>query len=500
MGRAIKKIIFISPPAYASEELSDLTPLPPMGMGYLAAAVREAGYQPEILDSLGRGWNNRVTVREGVLRLGLSDGQISQEIDRFKPDVVAISNLFSKQFGNALNVARIARQTAPSAFIVIGGAAPTADPDRVMSHAEFDALVVGEGEIPLVSLLDYLSGKSSSSRLEAVYLRENGKITQYPRMTWIEPDKLPFPAFDLMSLETYFGMATSHGSRRHPRWLPIITSRGCPAKCTFCSAHKVWGRKFRARSVENVIAEMKFTKENYGVKELMFEDDNTTLDTSRAKELFEEMIRQKLDFSWDTPNGVAAFALDTDTLSLMKEAGCYQVNLAIESGNQEHLLKNIRKPLKLHKVPPLVRHCKDIGLGVSTFLVFGMPGETEEMIWDSARFVASMGLYRPHISIATPYPGTELFEICKSKGYLQQDFSYDDLHIRSYAISTPELPAERLRVVMDDVISWLRYQEFKSNPAKALMAQAMATLRDPARVGRIIKKLSRVIGKGSGGA
>jgi radical SAM superfamily enzyme YgiQ (UPF0313 family) len=500
MGRAIKKIIFISPPAYAGEELSDLTPLPPMGMGYLAAAVREAGYQPQIIDSLGLGWNTRVPVREGVLRVGLSDEQIAQEIDRFKPDVIAISNLFSKQFGNALNVALIARQTAPAAFIVIGGAAPTADPDRVMSHGEFDALVVGEGETALVSLLDYLSGRAPSSRLEAVYLRESGKINQYPRRTWIEPDSLPLPAYDLMRLETYFGLSASHGARRHPRWLPIITSRGCPAKCTFCSAHKVWGRKFRARSVENVIAEMKFIKKNYLIKELMFEDDNTTLDTRRAKDLFEEMLRQRLDFSWDTPNGVAAFALDANLLSLMKAAGCYQVNLAIESGNQEHLLKNIRKPLKLHKVPALVRHCKSIGLGVSTFLVFGMPGETEEMVWDSARFVASLGLYRPHISIATPYPGTELFEICRSKGYLQEDFSYDDLHIRSYAISTPELPAERLRVVMDDVISWLRVQEFKSNPAKALMAQALATLRDPARVGRVIKSLSRALGRGNTGA
>ena len=233
------------------------------------------------------------------------------------------------------------------------------------------------------------------------------------------------------------------------------------------------------RSVENVLSEMRHLKKEFGIQEFMFEDDNTTLDVSRAKELFRKMIEEKLDFAWDTPNGVAAFALDNETLKLMKDSGCYKVNFAIESGNQYHLSKNIRKPLNLKKVPHLVDYARNIGIEVGVFLVVGMPGETEEMVWDSFKFVASMGIYNPHVSVATPYPGTELFDMCKEKGYLKEGFSYNDLYIRSFSISTPDLPSDKLKKVLKNCQHWLLKEDIKHNPLKYARLFLSKLVKDP---------------------
>jgi radical SAM superfamily enzyme YgiQ (UPF0313 family) len=478
----IKRILLVSPSASTSESNIDINPLPPMGMGYLAATLRQYGFTVKIIDSLRLGWSNRVVFRPGMLRIGISDEDMAREIEAFSPDLVGISNLFSKQFHNALSLAKLVKGTRPGTPVVVGGAHPTAAPEMVLDHKEFDFLVEGEGEIPLLKLVQFLNGKLQESELEAVWVNNRTTPLHYPRKSFVDFNDIPYPAFDLMNLEGYFGLYTAHGTRKNPRFMPIITSRGCPAKCTFCSAAKVWGRKFRARDIENVIEEMRILKNEYGIQELMFEDDNTTLDVRRAKKLFERMKEERFGFEWDTPNGVAAFALDEELLTLMKDVGCYKVNLAIESGNQEHLTKNIRKPLKLKSVPSLVKHCQAIGLDVSVFLVFGMPGETEAVIWESARFVASMGIYSPHISIATPYPGTELFEICRQKGYLVEDFSLDDLYIRGYSISTPELPPKKLRKIVNRVELWLLFQNLKNNPWQVLSHQLFRTARNPFRI------------------
>lgn len=294
-----------------------------------------------------------------------------------------------------------------------------------------------------------------------------------------------------MNMDIYFGLEASHGRRRCKKFSPIITSRGCPAKCTFCSANKVWGRKFRKRSVENVLLEMKHLKKEFGIQELLFEDDNTTLDVTRAKDLFRKMIDEKFNFAWDTPNGVAAFALDNETLQLMKDSGCYKVNFAIESGNQHHLSHNIKKPLNLKKVPPLVDYARNIGMEVGVFLVMGMPGETEEMIWDSFKFVASMGIYNPHVSVATPYPGTELFDLCKEKGYLKEGFSYSDLYVRSFSISTPELPSSKLKEILGVCQHWILKEDIKRNPIKYSRLFLSKIAKEPLKTSKKVVKFAK---------
>ncbi|MDP2212196.1 MAG: radical SAM protein [Candidatus Aquicultor sp.] len=218
-------------------------------------------------------------------------------------------------------------------------------------------------------------------------------------------------------MDTYFTINRPHGttSVRTPN-TSIITSRGCPAKCIFCSIHSVWGRKFRARSPESVLEEIRHLRDDYGIQELQFEDDNLTFDATRAKSIFQGMIDLKFDILWTTPNGVAAYALDDETLELMKKSGCYRICLAIESGNKEVLNKIIRKPLRLPIVKPLIAKVKDLGIAVDAFFVVGFPGETREQMADTFKFANGIGAENVNFFIATPYPGTKLYDVCREKG------------------------------------------------------------------------------------
>jgi magnesium-protoporphyrin IX monomethyl ester (oxidative) cyclase len=228
-----------------------------------------------------------------------------------------------------------------------------------------------------------------------------------------------------------------------------------------------------------------------------------TLNVKRAEGLFDRMIEARLDLIWNTPNGVAAFALTPSLMEKMKAAGCYRINLAIESGNEEVLKNIIKKPLKLERVPPLVQHARKIGLEVGAFLVAGMPGETLEQIRDSFRFVKKLKIFTPHVSIATPYPGTEMYQLCKDRGYLPQAFSYDNLSIQYANIRTPDWTPEELKALVDQEQFLLRLHHYLRNPNVLLRVAIEHLRRNPLaflaktihRAGMLLAGNGRLVGR-----
>jgi magnesium-protoporphyrin IX monomethyl ester (oxidative) cyclase len=214
--------------------------------------------------------------------------------------------------------------------------------------------------------------------------------------------------------------------------------------------------------------ELRFLKKTYGIKEFMFEDDNVTANRQYAEELFTTMIEEKINLNWDTPNGVGLWTLTEELLDLMKEAGCTRVNFPIESGDQEVLKNIIKKPLDLKKVKGLLKHCQKIKLDYGLFLVVGMPGETIEDIWTSFKFAAEAECFSPHISIATPYPGTELYEQCKNEDYFSRDYSLSDLFISSFLIHTSDWSEIELRKTLLKAKIYFRLQQILRQPAEGL--------------------------------
>jgi anaerobic magnesium-protoporphyrin IX monomethyl ester cyclase len=465
----LNRILLISPPAFTKKSPRDINPLPPMGLGYLASIAERSGIQVKILDCLIHGWEHEEYVNTDLVRVGLSDKDIQDRIIQFKPDMVGINCQFSRQYKIYHQMFSLIKRIDPRIIVVAGGPHATVCPEEVLSDENCDYVLLGEAEESFQELIIALQKDTDIATIDGLGWKAEGTLTINPKLRFNKDlDTIPFPAYHLMELDKYFGLDASHGDRHKKRFCPIITSRGCPAKCTFCSARQVWGNKYRIRSVENVLQEMKLLKDQYGVEEIMFEDDNVTADAKRAKLLFSRMIEEGLDFAWDTPNGVGVWSMDEEMIDLMKKSGCVRLHFPVESGSEYVLKSVIRKPLDLKKVKRLVKYCQKINLHHSMFLVIGMPGEKLSDMWQTFKFAAECGCFAPHISIATPYPGTQLYETCLKMGYFSKPFSLDDLFIRSFLIKTPDWNEDDLKRILFKGILYLRLRSIISHPSLIL--------------------------------
>jgi anaerobic magnesium-protoporphyrin IX monomethyl ester cyclase len=463
----IDRILLIAPPAFTLKHLRDINPLPPMGLGYLASVAERLGIQVKILDCLVHGWDHEEHVNDQIMLVGLPNEEIEKRIRDFNPDLVGINCQFSRQYRIYHQMFSLIKKINPDITTVAGGPHATVCPEEVLGDEHCDYLISGEAEDSFRELLEALRNGSEVAQIDGLGWKTDGKPMLNPKRKIIEDlDSVPFPAYHLMELDRYFGLESSHGQRHKNRFSAIITSRGCPAKCTFCSAKQVWGAAYRMRSIESVLEEMRLLKEQYGIEEIMFEDDNVTANPRRAKLLFSRMIEERFNFVWDTPNGAGAWSMDEEMLDLMKASGCINLNFPVESGSQ-HVLKNIiKKPLNLDKVKKLAMHCRKIGLHHSMFLVIGMPGEKLSDMWQSYKFAADCGCFNPHISVATPYPGTELYDICVKQGYLSRPYSLDDLFIRSFLIKTPDFDEQDLKNILRNGKFYLLWRSVVDRPSR----------------------------------
>jgi len=381
------------------------------------------------------------------------------------------------------------KKNRPECITIAGGAHVTVCPEEVLNDDFCDYILVGEAEESFREFILAIIRGDGICQVDGLGLKSNGKLIFNKKQKWItDLDSILFPAYHLMELDKYFGLDASHGLRHKNNFCPIITSRGCPAKCTFCSAYRVWGRKYRLRSVDNVLEEMKLLKDQYGVEELMFEDDNVTANPKRAMELFSRMIEEGFNFEWDTPNGVGVWSINNKMLDVMQQSGCIKLNFPVESGAQNVLNNIIKKPLKLSQVRKLIEYCKKINLDYGMFTVIGMPGETIENMWETFRFAADCGCYTPPISIATPYPGTELFKICTENEYLVKEFHLDDLFIRSFMIRTPDWTENDLRKTLLKGYLYLHFRALFNNPFY-YFKKLIKKIRHPSSVVTYMKRI-----------
>lgn len=417
----------------------------PLGLCSLAAVARERGHTVRILDCLAEGFGH--AVREGELTTyGLPDDEIARRIEEFRPDLVGVSCLFSAQFENARKLCELVKRVSPRTVTVMGGMHPTVKPREVLSDASVDFIFQGESDLTFADFCDALGRGGEYGGIDGLgYKAEGGAVVNRKERFIEDLDALPFPARDLLKLDCYYRAGRAHGFvLTHRRNMNLITSRGCPARCVFCTIFLVWGRAFRARSPENVLAELEQMKRDFGIRHVQFEDDNLTYDKERAKKLFKGMIERRLDLQWNTPNGVALWAMDREMLDLMKAAGCYYVKFAIESGNQRVLSRVIRKPQDLAHAREMIAYARSIGMMVGSFFVVGLPGETREEMQDSFDFRRTTRLDYTVYIMAKPEHGTELRRICEEKGYLR---AHNDLELEGGDgfIETPEFTPEWLR-------------------------------------------------------
>ncbi len=355
---------------------------PQLGILYIASNLKKAGHEVSTVD---------FTVSTNSYSL------IDKEID--KHELVGITANVS-QACSGREIAKYIREKYPSKKIVWGGPYPSAEYEKLIPELA-DAVVIGEGETQAVDIANGTPFKN----IQSLAFYENGKVVRNERINYIEIlDNLPFPAWDTVNVRKY------NFPGKIPGYL-IQTQRGCPFKCSNCTTF-IHGTKYRTRSIESVLTEIEWLIKDFKAKELHFWDDNFTLDANRVKILCEKIIRKNLKIRMTLPNGIRADVNDPEMFRLMRHAGFYYVNLAIESADQS-VINKLGKRLDLTKVNETLDSLIKYDFRVGLLFMMGMPFDTKESLVKTVEFASATKAHHAHFFVVTPFPGTELYEIVK---------------------------------------------------------------------------------------
>jgi anaerobic magnesium-protoporphyrin IX monomethyl ester cyclase len=417
------KVLLINPPQLFYPGSDPPAGNLPLGLMYIAAVLERAGYTAEILDAF---MTDASFLKVGdTLEVGMPYGKIREEIRRRKPDVVGIAAPFTCQAENAIRVGAITKEVDPKILTVVGGPHVTVVPVEFLEEAKnIDIAVIGEGEYTMLDIAKCVEGKKKLSDVQGIaYRQDDGAIKQNALRPFIEDlDELPYPAYHLVDMEQYLNPGKIEYRSFKDRAVSMITSRGCPFNCNFCSVHLHMGKMFRAHSVDYVIKHIEYVLNQFGVKTIFFEDDNLTFDMERFEAICDKIIEKSLKFNWETPNGIRADYLTLNLLKKMKKSGCQSVFFGIESGDQCVIDNIIGKSLNLKKVVNVAKMCKDIGLKTAAFYIIGFPGEKKENMLKTVEL--ALRLKRDFdvgmlLHVATPSLGTRLYKECLEKGYIE---------------------------------------------------------------------------------
>ena len=491
------KLLLVIPPQIFLKAREAPRVAVPTGMLYtLAVAEQKVGKgNAFFIDSMVDTRITPIPENNTLAHFGTPLEEIRKKIEEIKPDIVGIANQFSEQTSMANTIAKIAKEVNSNTLILMGGPHCATVPLDVLKESPYtDIVVTSEGEAVLPEIIGYKEGKKElKDMLGIAYRDKDNKPILNPRAPFIlDLDNLPLPAYHLADMEGYF-KAAKEGYDPRPdtfarseRIVSMVTSRGCPYNCSFCSVHANVGKRFRSHSPEKVIEHIELLANKYNVKHLHIEDDNLTLMMPRFEKILDLMIEKNLDLTWDTPNGVRVDLLDRNLLTKMKKAGCTNIKIAIESGDQWVLDNLIDKKLMLSKIPEAAQVCKELGIPLAAFYIIGFPHETKKQIETTlnyAYYLAKKYNVRPHINVAFPLLASRLYKEAKEEGLLKRD-PYDKKAIELYEeslIKSNEWTSEDIRNYITKFyrkIVLLYLYKSLTNP-KVIADKTMYALKNP---------------------
>ncbi len=406
---------------------------PPLGLAYVAAVSEQLGHKVRVLD------------------MQVEDTPLEQVVAEFPPDIVGLT-ANTPQVKAAWAVAEKLKQLHPCP-IMLGGPHPTVMPEETLKRSRVDAIARGEGEATWEEFLAVVAKtpRNDSAKLSdglvglkgMSYRSREGEMVHNPERPPIRDlDKLPYPAYHLFKKDGYTSLQPVMDANAGPvRSFAVCTSRGCPYRCTYCS-QSTFPEKWRARSVDSVIAEFRHVISDLGATEIGVVDDSFNIDRKRVAAICDALISEGLNtVPWILINGIRSNLADRELLGKMKAAGCKRVAFAPETGN-EFILQRINKKHSMQQVRDAFSNAKSVGLETIGFFMIGLPGDTEETLEETIRFAIELDPDVANFSMTTPFPGTILYNEVLEKGKLLMEDWDDYIFLEGKARYELDLPAE----------------------------------------------------------
>lgn len=406
-------VVLVNPPLTGKERYGTLSGggvyMPPLGLANLAAFIRKYGYSVKIVDCC-------------ALNLTLTDS--IKNILLQNPKYVGITAV-TISINKVASLAEALKENRPNLKIIVGGCHMSAVPEESMRiFSQFDIGVIGEGELTIIELLKALDEKESLDNVKGIIFRENGMLKINEPRPFIEDlDALPFPAWDLLPDLTKSYRPSSFGFKKLPS-TSLITLRGCPMQCTFCS-ETPFAKTCRMHSPEYVIDMIKFLQHRYGIKDLMIYDGTFVISKQRVIKLCEAMIKERLNLVWSCNGRIEL--MTPEILRLMKRAGCWLIAYGIESGSQR-ILDFIQKNINLDKAYEVLTWTKKEGILSKGYFMLGLPTENKESLCSTLNFVLNSNLDLLTVSYFTPLPGTLDYERAPQYGKFNNDWNLLNFH------------------------------------------------------------------------
>lgn len=440
---------------------------PPLGLLYVAAYLQKhSDHEITVLDAQAEPMNSAA---------------LEQFIRKAGPDIVGLTAMTFTLL-DVLNIVRIVKAVDYNIRIVLGGPHPWLYPDLTITLEGIDFLVMGEGEMTFLELVNNIDDKDKLREVEGLVFKDHGEIVRTkPRLLNENLDILPYPARHLTDIKKYSSLL----ARRSPV-TTMITSRGCPYRCSFCARPHL-GKVFRARSAANVVDEMQECL-NLGIKEIFIYDDTFSVNRDRVREICREIIKRRLDVIFDIRTRIDN--VDDELLRLLKEAHCERIHYGIESGS-DRILKILKKGITIEQIEEVVRKTREAGIAILAYFMIGSPGEAREDVMNTIEFARKIDPDFAHFTIFCFFPETELYRTALEEGVIASDYWNEFARNPGPGFNPPYSTASLSEKELKDLLVYA-YKSFYERPS--FIVSRLAKIRSFGELKRKIKAGLKVMG------
>ena len=404
--------------------------VPPITLAILSANLRAANIAVTNIDAVGEDLNHiALNPKNPKFNYqGLSPEEIIKRIP-LNTNLLAVSCMFSNEWPFTRDVIQTIKKARPEIPIIAGGEHVSALPEYVLNTCpELDFIAIGEGDETVTEIANAFKNKTPIEEINGIgYLKDKKLVRTPPRKRLRALDTLPWPAWDLVPIQNYFDLNSSHGPYRG-RTMPIIASRGCPYNCSFCSNEDMYGRSYYTRDVKCIVDEIEYYIEKYQIKCIDFFDLTIFINRQWTIDFCKELIKRDVKIVWQVSGGTRTEPINEEVIYYLKKAGCEYLCFAPETGSKE-VLKMIRKRCDLDRMVSLFKISNKYKLDTRANLIIGFPNETRKQIWETILFQAKLaliGVLDAPIFIFSPYPGTDDFRLLQKRGVIAPDSELKD--------------------------------------------------------------------------